>query len=105
MKQVDKNKAKVTINTGLSVGAEIGGGIDGLAARELLSESVMGNGAAFTDEFQKQRGKGKGKGKQKGGRQAACMFAWVNRVCGSLLTICLGRQLKKRPKKRRSTRI
>ena len=70
MKHTDKNVNKTNIRQHVSVGADLGGGDTGLAARQLLAETVISAGATFTDEFGragKTRGaKGSGKGKQRG---------------------------------------
>ena len=70
VKHADKNKMITGISNTMGVEADIGPGTAGLAARQLLSESVLSAGATFTDEDVNKPVKGKGKGKQKGGRQA-----------------------------------
>ena len=89
------------ITTGVGVEANVGDGAPGLAARQLLAESVLSAGACFTDEHdagKQSKGSGKGKNKQgKGGRQAGgastdmrmCRFAIAVYAFTGELTACL----------------
>ena len=77
MKHADKNKSKTGVSAGATATADLGDGEAGLAARQLLSETITGQGAFFTDTAKGYNGGGKkgGKGKSKTPRQArgCCM--------------------------------
>ena len=72
VKNEDRNRTSSRISQGLATFSDVGDGDAGLASRQLLAETVVSTGAAFTDDHNKMlasnRGKGK-KGKGKGGRQ------------------------------------
>ena len=67
MKNIDKNKHCSAIETALSTEADAGSGDAGLAARQLLAESIISAGASFTDQSQVGKASCKGKGKSKKG--------------------------------------
>ena len=75
VKHSDKNVAKTSVSQSLSVGAEIGSGDAGLAARQLLAETIVAAGATFTDERGPSKG-GKGKASGKGKKGARQAHAW-----------------------------
>ncbi|CAE7255958.1 unnamed protein product, partial [Symbiodinium sp. CCMP2456] len=66
-KGVEKTKTLQKIGTEAKSKADIGDGQAGLAARQLLSESLVAAGASFDDSWADSKSaKGKGKGKRKG---------------------------------------
>ena len=82
MKRSDKNKHTSGISSGVGASSNLGDGDAGLAARQLLSETIVGQGALFTDNSKGHHGGGKGKGgkgKSKTPRQARGVLheGWV----------------------------
>ena len=73
----ETSKDKQKIGTKTSCKADVGDGEAGLAARQLLSESILSAGASFEDSHASSKGKGKGKrkgeGKTKQARMTSCI--------------------------------
>eukprot|EP00439_Symbiodinium_sp_Y106_P065253 s3639_g10.t1 len=61
VKRSDKNKHTSGISSGVGASSNLGDGDAGLAARQLLSETIVGQGALFTDNSKGHHGGGKGK--------------------------------------------
>ena len=65
-KGLEKTKSSQEVANETNCRADIGDGQAGLAARQLLSESLVAAGASFGDSSAPGAAKGKGKGKRKG---------------------------------------
>lgn len=65
-KGLEKTKSSQEVANETKCRADIGDGQAGLAARQLLSESLVAAGASFGDSSAPGAAKGKGKGKRKG---------------------------------------
>ena len=76
-----KTKDKQSIGTETKCKAEVGDGEAGLAARQLLSESIIAVGASFEDtSAATNKGKGKGKNAKQAGISSSCISN-VKQVC------------------------
>ena len=78
-----KTKDKQSIGTETKCKAEVGDGEAGLAARQLLSESIIAVGASFEDTSaatNKGKGKGKRKGEGKNAKQAGISSSCISNV-------------------------
>ena len=91
MKRTDIGRTKQGVSSSINCRAEAGEGQAGLAARQLLAESIEGPGASFemataatgassgTNKGGK-KGKGKGKGEGKGKQARLCVCVCVSRA-------------------------